>query len=428
MWTKKSILLVGTAILLALTSITLNNLQLLTVACLILSLLIVNIFSSRRIDITARRQLSNEKIFEEGEIEVRLEVLNKGKKTGFLELRDTVPKQLMMKDGSNYNFISMQKDEKMLLKYSVKCPLTGLYSIGPISLRPQDVCSNFYRRIDIDVKNPLSVYPRIEDLKGITFRAKSQKMYPGAMPIRAPGPGSEFFAIREYVPGDPFKDINWKAYGRTHKLLVNEHQREVVSDVTIIIDARENSAIGIESKSPLIYSVRAAASLTSFFLKRRDSVGLVVYNDNVKAIKPGGGEKQLHEILTALSGAQPRGNILLKGVLDVFLPYIPPRTPVLFISTLEDDPTIPEAISHMRALGFEVTVLSPSSIDFELAGRKEKAEQQEKKVEIDQTPYDILRVERSVTISDIRGFGATVVDWKPTMSLMAALVESTVRS
>lgn len=427
MWTKKSILLVGTAILLALTSITLNSLQLLTTSSLILALLVVSIFSSRRVNITARRQLSNEKIFEEGEIEIKLEVLNKGKKTGFLELRDTIPKQLMIKDGSNYNFINLQKNEKMLLKYNVKCPLTGLYSIGPISLRPQDVCSNFYRRIDIDIKNPLSVYPRIEDLKGITFRSKSQKMYPGMMPIRAPGPGSEFFAIREYVPGDPFKDINWKAYGRTGQLLVNEHQREVVSDVTIILDARESSAVGIESKCPLKFGVRAAASLSSFFLKRRDSVGLVVYNDSVKTIKPGSGERTLYEILTALAGAQPQGNLLLKGVLEIFLPYIPPRTPILLISTLEGDPTIPEAISHIRALGFDVTILSPSSVEFELSGRKEKAEQLGKKLEIDQTPYDILKVERSVVISDVRGFGATVVDWKPNMSLMTALVESAMR-
>ena len=48
-------------------------------------------------------------------------------------------------------------------------------------------------------------------------------MYTGATTLRTPGQGSEFYSLREYVPGDLFKNINWKAFARTGELMINEN-------------------------------------------------------------------------------------------------------------------------------------------------------------------------------------------------------------
>ncbi|MBP66162.1 MAG: DUF58 domain-containing protein, partial [Euryarchaeota archaeon] len=54
---------------------------------------------------------------------------------------------------------------------------------------------------------------------------------------RTPGQGSEFYSLREYVPGDPFKNINWKAFARTGDLMVNEKCRDAVTDLYLLLDS-----------------------------------------------------------------------------------------------------------------------------------------------------------------------------------------------
>jgi uncharacterized protein (DUF58 family) len=401
------------------------------VGVMLLSLLLACcLFASKKVYLTASRNISQEKIFEGGEVKVVMELTNRGRKTGFLEIRDTLPRQCKLKSGSNYNFLSLKCGEKIVLKYKIECPLTGLYFIGPITLRVQDAFGFFYREMTLPIENPLTVFPKVDEIKHVKIHTKSKKMYPGSVPIRAPGAGSEFFLIRDYVPGDPFKSINWKARARTGKLLTNETQREIVSDITIIIDSRECSGVGLEYKTPLIYSLRAAATLSSFFLKRRDSVGLAIYGESIYALDPDTGEKQLYSILTALAGAKPSGNIPLRGVVDEVLPHISQNTPIILFSCLDQDETLSENVGKICSLGFELIIIAPSTMDFELLARDEieksikklKGEKEDGKIERDTLPYDLWQLERSTQISKLRGLGAKVVDWKPTMSLTVALV------
>lgn len=427
MWTRKSVFCAVASVLLHFLGLMFNSYTLMVMGIVLLSLLTAcYLFASKRVTLTARRKVSQERIFEGGEVKAVVELTNRGGKTGFLEVRDTLPRQFRIKAGNNYNFLSLRRGEKIVLKYTIECPLTGLYFIGPISLRIQDSFGFFYREISLPIENPLTIFPRVDDIKQVKIHTKSRKMYPGQVPIRAPGAGSEFFLIRDYVPGDPFKSINWKARARTGKLLTNETQREVVSDATIIIDSRECSGVGLECKTPLVYSVRAGATLSSFFLKRRDSVGLAIYGESVYSLDSDTGEKQLYSILTALAGAKPSGNIPLRGVVDEVIPHISQNTPIILFSCLDQDETLSESVGKICSLGFELIIISPSTMDFEMMARdeiekKSKDEKNEGK-ERDMLPYDLWQLERSAQISKLRMLGAKVVDWKPTTSLTVALV------
>ena len=98
------------------------------------------------------------------------------------------------------------------------------------------------------------------------------------------------------MPGDPFKDINWKAYAKRGKLMVNEKCRDAVADVIVILDSRDLSRIGTVLKNPLEYGAVAAASVCSFFLKRRDSVGLAIYDESLAFLEQDVGDKQFFKI------------------------------------------------------------------------------------------------------------------------------------
>jgi len=80
------------------------------------------------------------------------------------------------------------------------------------------------------------------------------------------------------------------------------------------------------------------------------------------------------------------------------------------LSNLEDDPTIVNALRDFRARNFDVTVLSPSSLEFEFDAKR-----------LDRTGYEVMKTERDVLIGELRGLGVNIMDWEPDMLLSTAL-------
>ena len=420
MWTKKAVAVVVGAIGLTVFGLIVRNLPLMAVSTFFLTYAIISMFVNRQSRILPERFMSNEKIFEDGTVKMELRLLNRGGKTGFLEVRDTLPEAFELKAGSNYTFLNLKPKGITKLAYTVKTPIKGVFKIGPVMMRSHDPFGMYYKQLEMDYPSVLTVFPQTRDVKELYIRSKQPKMYPGEMNVKMPGPGYEFFSIRDYVPGDPFKNINWKAYASTGKLLVNEKERESVSDITIVFDSREVSRTGMRSDNPNLYGARAAATLANFFLNRRDSVQLVIYSDRVHTVKKGSGRKQLFELLTALAGADPKGDIPLGGIVEVAIPYMPRRSPVIIISSLDEDDSLRKAISTMMVLEFDVTIISPSSIDFEIMAREKRGTTGE----IDPVATEVIRLERDILMQEIRGYGARFVDWRPNVPLTQILMEA----
>jgi len=97
-------------------------------------------------------------------------------------------------------------------------------------------------------------------------------------------------------------------------------------------------------------------------------------------------------------------------VVNRILPHINKGSPIIFLSNLEDDPTIVNALRDFRARDFDVTVLSPSSLEFEFDAKR-----------IDRTGYEVMKTERDVLIGELRGLGINIMDWEPDMLLSTAL-------
>jgi uncharacterized protein (DUF58 family) len=214
-----------------------------------------------------------------------------------------------------------------------------------------------------------------------------------------PGRGLEFYSMRDYVSGDPFKDINWKIYSRMRKLMVIQRIMETSSDITLILDAREISCVGNVLSNPLVYSARAVASLSSFFLRGRNNIRLVIYGDDIKMVAPGYGERQLYKILNILAGTTGSGNMPLQGVVNTVLRHLTPKSPIILVSSLEDDNSIKGAVKEIAGRGFSLIILSPSPTGL----------------------GTLLKLERENLISALRGCNAQVLDWQPNVSLPQTL-------
>jgi uncharacterized protein (DUF58 family) len=377
----------------------LRDFQLFVVGLVFLSFLALNGFF--RPSITVERPIPYFKVFEGDLVDLNAFVHNHGSRSALIEVYDSVPTQMRIAAGSNHLLVHLPPGEEAAMSYTVETPLRGHYVFGPVMIRRRDYSHLFFDEEQIVERGYLSVYPRMEEIHTMPIRSRYMIPYFGTIGCRQAGMGSEFYYIRDYVMGDAFKRINWKASVRHQKWLVNEFEKENLTDVMLFVDARTLNGKGSPLRNPLEYSVRAAVSISSHLLKGRNEVGLVTYNDEVKAIFPSIGERQIQIMTSALVGTYARGDIPLMTAVELALPHLHPRCTVFVISSLDEDPTLVKAVQLMRDRNYEVVFLTPALLDIErdlVTGHVGIRSQ-------------MMQQERDSLISELRARGAVVMDW-----------------
>jgi uncharacterized protein (DUF58 family) len=377
------------------------------------SFLAINGWIEGHSDLEIKREVSAVNVYKGDDINVVLTITNKSyRRTQQLEVFDNVPHEMKMRKGVNLMRMNLGPGQTATIRYTVRCPLRGHYTIGPTSIRYRNTFNLFVSETSIGDRSDITVFPQVRDVEEALIRSDVPKMYTGATTLKTPGQGMEFYALREYFPGDSFRSINWKAFARTGELMVNEKTRDAVTDVFIILDTRDVARIGTVLKNPLEMGTVAAASIANYFIKRRDSVSLVTYGERMDFLPPETGDKQHYKVLSQLAAVESKGSMPLQAVTNALSPRISRGSPVFIISSLEGDGTTLSAIRNLSGKGHEVIVLSPSSIDLErLVSR------------IPRMAYEVLKLERQNRLTAISGYGAKVIDWTPSVELSQALLQ-----
>lgn len=413
MWTRKAAILLTSGISLILVGMMISNFQLMIIGLSFISFIAINGWVEGHSDLEINREVSAVNVYKGDDINVILTIKNKSyRRTQQLEVFDNVPHEMKMRKGVNLMRLNLGPGQTTTIRYTVRCPLRGHYTIGPTSIRYRNAFNLFVSETSVDDRSDITVFPQVRDVEEALIRSDVPKMYTGATTLKTPGQGMEFYALREYFPGDSFRSINWKAFARTGELMVNEKTRDAVTDVFIILDTRDVARIGTVLKNPLEMGTVAAASIANYFIKRRDSVSLVTYGERMDFLPPETGDKQHYKVLSQLAAVESKGSMPLQAVTNALSPRISRGSPVFIISSLEGDGTTLSAIRNLSGKGHQVIVLSPSSIDLErLVSR------------IPRMAYEVLKLERQNRLTAISGYGAKVIDWTPSVDLSEALLQ-----
>ena len=399
MWTMKAATLASAGILSGAAGFLLRDFQLIVLGIMFISFLALNRLFRPKIAID--RPIPYYKVFEGDLVDLYGYVANEGPRPALVEIYDSVPTQMRIAAGRNSVLSHLSPGEEAAMAYTVETPLRGHYVFGPVMVRRRDYSFLFFEEESLLERGYLSVYPRLEEVHTLPIRSRYMIPYFGTIGCRQAGLGSEFYYIRDYIMGDAFKRINWKASVRHQKWLVNEYEKENLCDVMVFVDARAVTGFGSPLRNPLEYSVRAAVSVTTHLLKSRNEVGLVTYNDEVKAIFPSIGERQIQTMTSALVGTYARGDIPLMTAVELALPHLHPRCTVFVISGLDGDESVVRAVQLMRDRNYEVVFLSPSLLDIE-------RDMVEGHISI---RSEMIYQERDNLISELRARGAVVMDW-----------------
>ncbi len=361
--------------------------------------------------VTASRALSRDRIAVGTEADVRLLVKNEGSALGLVELLDRLPPELVLAGGTNHAVVSLGPGESVELAYTVRPLLKGDYAVGPLRIRSLDALGLGAEDGAAAPATPIVVAPAMESLARANLGPRRTRPWFGHVTSRHIGAGSEFWGIREYVPGDDVRRVNWKASARFDRLYSNEYQGERSGDVIIVLDARRESAIGTPTDNAVEVGVRAALGVAEHVLASKNRVGLIVQRDVLDWVPPAFGRKQLYRILDHLIHVRAGGEWPFAFVTWILTRYFPRDALVVLISPLTDR-AAPDAVMNLAAHGYDVAVLSPSPLEIERRFLPRSREEE--------TAYRVLRMERENLIQALRRV-AQVVDWDPRTPLALPL-------
>jgi uncharacterized protein (DUF58 family) len=244
----------------------------------------------------------------------------------------------------------------------------------------------------------------------------------GEHAARTFGEGIEFAGVREYVPGDRQRSINWPASTRRGRLQVNTFAAERSQDVVLLVDS--TSDVGEPGSSALDLALRGAAAAARAYLDARDRVGVITYHwGSVGWLVPGLGRRQVYRIIDAMLASERgaagpvSGSGAAYGTSMRRLPRaaLPPGALVVVFSPLLDQRFI-EALRDMRERGLTMLVVDVLNADPPVRPRV-----------TDRMARRIWRMEQEAIRFSLRELGVPVVHWDGVQSLDLPLARYTRR-
>lgn len=247
----------------------------------------------------ARRVLGN-KLSNGDDNPILIYLENRHQRKVKLEVIDEIPHQFQRRD--ILFDLSLDARTESQLEYSLHPTKRGVYQFGAVRVFALSRFGFCAKRYSFDAEQEVAVYPSIIQMRKYELLALSNKLLmPGLKKVRRVGQNREFEQINNYVWGDDYRRINWKATARRNELMVNHYQDERSQQVYAVIDKGRTMQMPFNGLSLLDYSVNAALALTNVALKKYDKAGLLTFQDKPNTLlKASSRNTQLSRILERL--------------------------------------------------------------------------------------------------------------------------------
>lgn len=158
----------------------------------------------------------------------------------------------------------------------------GEHPAAPLTARILGPWKLAWAQRDLLPAQPVRVYPQVRwDGRVGQLLALAQRRRMGQIPQRLHGAGTEPYALREYLPGDPLAKIHWKATARHGRLVSREDTWERSARLIVLLDCARTMASMDGRRSKLDYAVAASLALTRVAAARGDQVTLIAFSDRV---------------------------------------------------------------------------------------------------------------------------------------------------
>jgi len=374
------------------------------VAIPLLAALIAGRRASAAVALQIDHRLSAERVFENERVSVTISVRANGR-APLVELLEPLPPGVELERGSNHAFFSLQPDEEVRWEFTLRCRGRQRVRIagphvrwwGPLGLAAAEARHRASRAV--------AVYPHVASLRHLPRPIRTQP-FVGNYVSPAQGEGIEPGDIRPFAPGDQVRHVNWRATLRLGTLHVTQHHRERNADVVLLLDAL--TAIGPEGETVLDRAARAAASIATAYLARKDRVGLIEYGGHFRWVRPASGRAQLQRVLDTLLDATVVFTYVTRDVDLIPSRILPPQSLVVALSPLLDRRFV-RAARDLAARGFDLVIVAVSPIAAARAIAPRGA--------VADVAARLWALERRAQLDELRRDGLMIVDWDGVGSL-----------
>ncbi|OLE91993.1 MAG: hypothetical protein AUF79_01090 [Crenarchaeota archaeon 13_1_20CM_2_51_8] len=413
MFTRKASLYFALASVLLILGLFLQDWQLASMVLLLASLFFLSNFFGlpEEVELKVSQRVVPSDSFGEGDISIHVNVSNdRGDVLGNVEVDESLPDAIVLEKGASRMLTQLGSRETAELLLEFHSPIRGRYKIGPLVVRVEDPFGFYHveKRSEAEI---LSIMPMPERIRAAELRPRHLGPWPGTIPARTPGPGTEFYSMRDYVSGDDPKRINWKASAKHRRLILKEMEAERVTDVMVVLDT-DVSFYEIGEAELFERGVRAAASLASLLLRQGNRVGMILQGEERGVVAPGFGKRHERDILVLLAAAKPgRAQLSTSYVITLLARLmLPAKAQVVIISPLLDA-TIVDGVRELASARYSILVLSPSP---EKPARFESVQEE--------IAFQMVMLERSNTLLAIEQI-CTVSQWPSGILLSTILSE-----
>lgn len=184
----------------------------------------------------------------------------------------------------------------------------GRFTLGPLTIRTAGPIGMAGRQATLPVVQDVKVYPALRGRDEVALRLRRGRLLQSGVRSSAiRGGGSDFDALREYLPDDEFRRINWRATARSSTAITNQFREEKNQQLILLLDASRAMAGQVEGVSRLEHALDAAIAVAELGTRIGDHVGVVAFGQGIRAqLDPRGSRDQPHRIIDLLFGLEPR--------------------------------------------------------------------------------------------------------------------------
>jgi uncharacterized protein (DUF58 family) len=217
-----------------------------------------------------------------------------------LLLIDEIPFQFQKRDFEMR--LVLRGGEARRAEYALRPTERGEYIFGFINLFAETLLGLVQRRFQIKADSKVPVYPSVLQMKQFELKAFRQIAHEsGIKKIRRLGHSYEFEQIKNYVAGDDFRSLNWKASSRRGNLMVNQYEDERSQQVYCVIDKSRVMRMPFDGLTLIDHAINTSLVMSNIILRKKDKAGLLTFSDKLGAtLQADNSPNQLNHILHEL--------------------------------------------------------------------------------------------------------------------------------
>ncbi|MEO5997359.1 MAG: DUF58 domain-containing protein [Chitinophagaceae bacterium] len=200
-----------------------------------------------------------------------------------VEVIDEIPTQFQRRDILFKTTIPANASRA--IEYSLRPVKRGEYEFGSINIYVSGPIEFAKRRFRFQQQKTVPVYPSYIQMRQYQLLAIHNRLSEiGIKKVRRIGHSMEFEQIKDYVRGDDYRTVNWKATAKRGQLMVNHYTDEKSQQIYCVIDKGRGMKMPFEGLSLLDYSINASLVLSNVALMKQDKAGLITFSDRLGSV------------------------------------------------------------------------------------------------------------------------------------------------